>query len=80
MRGITVMATGIGEYEKDYSIWPDGDFGHRGTAEAPAQVVLKPVTRVVGRVATRLPGVKVGGLNLVLNGAESYGSFHPGGG
>jgi protocatechuate 3,4-dioxygenase beta subunit len=76
---ITVTATGIGEYEKDYSIWPDGDFGHRGTAEAPAQVVLKPVTRVVGRVATRLPGVKVGGLNLVLNGAESYGSFHPGG-
>ena len=73
---ITVTATGIGEYERDHSIWPGRGIGQRGTVEAPAQVVLKPVTRVVGRVVTRLPGVKVDGLKLVLNGAESYGPFH----
>jgi hypothetical protein len=76
---LTVTASGIGEYEKNTSLRPDGGFGHSGSAEAPAQIVLKPVTRVTGRITTRLPGVKVDGLNLVLYGAEPYRSFHPGG-
>jgi protocatechuate 3,4-dioxygenase beta subunit len=76
---LTVTASGIGEYEKNTSLRPDGGFGHRGTAEAPAQIVLKPVTRVTGRIMTRLPGVKVDGLNLVLYGAQPSRSFHPGG-
>jgi protocatechuate 3,4-dioxygenase beta subunit len=76
---LTVTATGIGEYEKRIRFRPDGGFGYRGTAEAPAQIVLKPVTRVVGRVVTRLPGVKVDRLDVVLYGAEPFGLFHRGG-
>jgi hypothetical protein len=76
---LTVTAAGIGEYEKNNSIGPDGGMGHRGAADAPAQIVLKPVTRVIGRVVTRLPGVQVDRLCLVMYGAQSSGRFHPGG-
>ena len=64
-----MTATGIGEYEKSILVPTVGGNGQRGTAEAPAEIVLKPLTRVVGRVVTRLPGVKVDGLHLVMYGA-----------
>jgi hypothetical protein len=32
-----------------------------------------------GRIVTRLPGVKVDSLHLVMYGAQSFHSFHPGG-
>jgi len=75
---LTVTARGIGEYENDYFVRLDGRIGHRATAEVPAQIVIQPLTRVVGRIATRLPGVEVDGLKLVMYGAKSSRSFHPG--
>jgi hypothetical protein len=71
---LIVTAAGMGEYNTNNRRRPDGGFGHQGTAEAPAQVVLAPAARVVGRVVTRFPSVKVGGLKVAIQGShESHG-------
>ncbi len=42
----------------------------------PAELVLGPEARVRGRVATKLPGVSVGGLSVVLQGTGRRWMFH----
>ncbi len=74
--GATLVATapGMGEYQTRNRKRPDGGFGHQGTAEAPAEVVLAPAARVTGRVVSRFPSIKVGGLKVAMQGThESHG-------
>ena len=66
---LVVSAAGFGEYDSINHPLPDGGFGRAGTAEAPAEVVLAPAARVVGRVATRFRSIRVGGLKVGLEGA-----------
>jgi protocatechuate 3,4-dioxygenase beta subunit len=47
-----------------------------GTPEAPAEIVMQPEARVVGRVRTMLPGVSVAGLKVYIqptNDSKQYG-------
>jgi hypothetical protein len=41
-----------------------------GTATSPAEIVLAPAARVVGRVVTQFPSVKVGGLVVAMQGSR----------
>jgi hypothetical protein len=71
---LVVTAAGMGEYRTDNRRRPDGGFGQEGTAEAPAEIFLAPAARVVGRVVARFPSVKLGGLNVAMQGShESRG-------
>jgi hypothetical protein len=52
----------------------DGRYGQEGTAEAPAEIIMAPAARVVGRVVSRFPSVGVGGLKVGVQGShESHG-------
>ncbi len=72
---LVITAPGMGEYQTMNRKRLDGGFGHQGTAESPAEIVMAPAARVVGRVETRLVGVKVGGLKVGMQGSRDSGGI-----
>jgi RNA polymerase sigma factor (sigma-70 family) len=71
---LVVTSPGMGEYNTMNHRGPDGKFVYlAGKPEAPAEVILAPAARVVGRVLTRLPGVKVDGLKVFMQGSRDSG-------
>lgn len=72
---LIVTAPRMGEYQTMNRKRLDGGFGHRGTAESPAEIVMAPAARVVGRVETRLVGVKVGGMKVGMQGSRGSGGI-----
>jgi hypothetical protein len=69
---LVVTAAGLGEYNSMNHKRTDGGFGLEGTTQAPAEIVLAPEARVVGRVVTRFDSVKVGGLKVAIQGCHSF--------
>ncbi len=72
---LVVTAAGMGEYNTMNRLRPDRHFAYLvGTADTPAEIVLLPAARVVGRVVTRFASVKVAGLKVAMQGSrESHG-------
>jgi RNA polymerase sigma factor (sigma-70 family) len=80
---LTVTAPGMGRYQtgmvprKTTSDGGRSDYFIPGSDAHPAEVTLMPEARVVGRVVTRLPGVGVGDIAILLQGCD--GSSRQGG-
>jgi Carboxypeptidase regulatory-like domain len=72
---LVVTAAGMGEYNTRNHKRRDDGFGHHGTTEAPAQIILAPAARAVGRVVTRFRSVKVAGLKVGLQGSQGSRSI-----
>ncbi len=71
---LVVKAAGMGEYHTRNRKRPDGESGHEGTPELPAEVILAPAARVFGQVTSRFPSIKVSGLKIGMQGShESHG-------
>jgi hypothetical protein len=70
---LVVTAAGMGEYNTMNWLGPNGELKLlAGSADAPAEVVLAPGSRVVGRVITRFPSTKVGGLRVAMQGSHGH--------
>jgi hypothetical protein len=68
-----ITAVGMGEYNTMNRLGPRGEIQFlAGSADAPAEVVLAPAARVVGRVTTRFPSIKVGGLKVAMQGSHGH--------
>lgn len=73
---LVVTAAGMGEYSTMNRLRPERTAPDRppaylvGTADAPAQVVLAPAARVVGRIVSRFSSVKVAGLKVAMQGVH----------
>jgi hypothetical protein len=70
---LVVTAAGMGEYNTMNRVGPRGEIHFlAGSADAPAEVVLAPAARVVGRVITRFPSIRVGGLKVAMQGSHGH--------
>jgi hypothetical protein len=70
---LVITAVGMGEYNTMNRLGPRGEIQFlAGSADAPAEVVLAPAARVVGRVITRFPSIKVGGLKVAMQGSHGH--------
>jgi RNA polymerase sigma factor (sigma-70 family) len=72
---LVVTAPGMGEYNTMNHLGPDRGFVYlAGTPGAPAEIVLAPAARVLGRVVTRFASVTVNGLKVGMQGSrDSHG-------
>jgi hypothetical protein len=69
---LVVTAAGMGEYNSMNRRTPNGQLESlAGTAKTPAEVILTPAARVVGRVVTRFASVNVGGLSVGMQGSRN---------
>jgi hypothetical protein len=70
---LVVAAADMGEYNTMNRLGPGGEIKFlAGSADAPAEVVLAPAARVVGRVMTRFPSIKVDGLKVAIQGSHGH--------
>jgi hypothetical protein len=70
---LVVTAAGMGEYNTMNRLGPNLEFQLlAGSAAAPAEVVLAPAARVIGRVMTRFRSIKVDGLKVAMQGSHGH--------
>jgi hypothetical protein len=70
---LAVTALGMGEYSTVNRVGPKGETEFlAGSSDAPAEVVLTPEARVVGRVMTRFSSIKVVGLKVAMQGSHGH--------
>jgi hypothetical protein len=70
---LVVRAAGMGEYNTMNRLGPNWEFQLlAGSAATPAEVVLAPAARVIGRVMTRFRSIKVDGLKVAMQGSHGH--------
>jgi hypothetical protein len=68
---IVVKAPGMGDYNSNNQPGRNGEMALlAGTPNSPAEVVLAPAARVVGRVVTRIRSIGVAGLKVAIQGSQ----------